>query len=212
MHDSRLLTMKTSLVACTIVMLFASGCMLIDGRFYRTNLQVVLKKDQPDYFATDPQELLGGYLGTLPLLRGDSIATVGYFTGGMLNRAAYMMRLDGKEVFVLRSDVLTPDDLLYERLGPKFTLYVSEDELAWMRAEDYITAHSLAGVEVVNESLIKTKGTSDTLAISYLVTRVDQHDQYEYEIICESLRKDFEPYIEASALAFYMATGRKYVY
>jgi hypothetical protein len=106
--------------------------------------------------------------------------------------------------------VLTPDDQIYRRLGDKFKLNLSEDEDVWYRALTYVNNQPSSVIEVANESLIKTKSSTDTASVSYLLTRVEQDTQVEYEIICKSMRKDFDPKKESNQLSFYMVTGRMY--
>jgi len=67
-----------------------------------------------------------------------------------------------------------------------------------------------AQLEIVSPNLIKTKSIADTSAIEYVITRVREKTHVEYEIICRSKRKDFDPNNEGSNLGFYMVTGRIY--
>ena len=75
---------------------------------------------------------------------------------------------------------------------------------------DYINNQAHVPIEIANANLIKSKSTRDTAAVSYIITRVPGRTLVEYEVICESRRKDFDPSAEANQVAFYMVTGRVY--
>ena len=195
-----------------ILSLVMSGCFIVEGSLYRTELAVVLRADNTEYFEKTFEEKLGRSLGRLPQRKGDTLRTVGFFNGGLSNKPAYLMKMGISEVFVLRSDVLTPDDHMYQRLGARFRLGLSDDGNTWGNASSYVKDHSKRELEIENENLIKSGGAVDSVSISYLITRVENYPYAEYEIICRSLKKGFEAEVEARNVAFYMVTGRKYMY
>jgi hypothetical protein len=170
---------------------------------------VVLNKDNPGYFEKAPDEKPGSPLGTLPLHIGDTISTIGRYGGGF-ESTYYLTTVNMKEVYIARADILTPDDQLYQRLQSRFQVSFSEDVAAWRRAPDYIKNHTTVPIEIISENLIKTQNNSDTTVINYLITRVVQEKNVEYEIVCRSRRSDFTPKSEIKQLAFYMVTGRIY--
>ncbi|MBS1538321.1 MAG: hypothetical protein JST20_11300 [Bacteroidetes bacterium] len=201
--------MKIIVVLFSLLLVLVSGCFLFQGSLYRSNLKVVLIKDNPGFVGKDSDEKPSGYLGTLPLRIGDTITTIGRYSGGF--EATYYLILEHqKEVYISRADVLTPDDQLYQRLRSRFTLSFSEDEAAWGRASVYVKNHTVIPIGIVSENLLKTQSNNDSTAINYLITRVEQSNNVEYEIVCRSRRPDFNPNMEAKQLAFYMITGRKY--
>lgn len=195
-----------------ILSLALSGCFIVEGSLYRTELNVVLRADNTEYYEKTLEEKMGRSLGKLPQRKGDTLHTVGYFNGGPWGRPAYLMKMGIGEVFVLRSDVLTPDDQIYQRLGARFRLGLTEDANTWGYAYLYVKDHSKGEFEIYDENLIKSGGAVDSVSISYLITRAENYPYAEYEIICRSLKKGFEAEVEARNVAFYMVTGRKYMY
>jgi hypothetical protein len=202
--------MKTLICLLLSLIFLTEGCFLLSGKLYRSELKVVLVNDKPSYYRMTGDQSPGDRIGTLDKLAGDTITTIGKYGGGAWTNSYYLIMVGAQQVYLLRSEVLTPDDQIYRRLGDKFKLPLIEDEDAWSRALDYVKDQPSSVIEVSNESLIKTKSSSDTSSISYLLTRVEQDTLVEYEIICKSLRKDFDPSREANQLAFYMVTGRTY--
>ena len=202
--------MKIFIALLSVFLFLTEGCFLLSGKLYRSELKVVLVNDKPSYHDKAEDEAPGNRIGTLDKMAGDTITTIGKYGGGVWANSYYLTIVGSQQVYILRSELLTPDDQIFRRLGDKFKLPIAADEDAWSRALDYIKDQPASVIEVANESLIKTKSSTDTSSISYLLTRVEQDTLVEYEIICKSLRRDFGPNHEANQLAFYMVTGRRY--
>jgi len=202
-------TMKIRLIVCTFFLVSLSSCFLFLGSLSRSKLNVVLIKDNPKYIGKDREERPIGNLGTLPMHKGETLLTIGRYGGG-IEQNYFLISYNGQEVYIYRDDVLTPDDVLYQKLGSKFKVSISEDTYVRERAKGYINQHSHSDIEISTENLLKTKSVSDSSAISFIVTRVVQVNTVEYEIICKSLKPGFDANIEANQLAFFMVTGRTY--
>ncbi len=195
-------------------MLLLQGCFIINllpsGKLSRYTQQVVLDKDYPVYYAMNADETPGMKIGTLRERAGDTITTLGLFSGGVRFATYFLIMTDSNEVYIDRQDVLTPDDQLFRRLGNPFSVAFREDFDAWDRARDYIRSHTDVPIEIANDNLIKTSSVSDSTSIHYLVTRLVKSKNVEYEIICRSFLPNFNADREARRMAFYMVTGRKY--
>ena len=201
--------MRSLVFIFAVLLTISSGCFLLEGSLRRGNSSVLLMKDHPQYVEKDAQDKPMGAVGNLPNRKGETINTIGFYSGG-LQTSYFLVVANKKEVYISRADVLTPDDQLYQSLGSKFKLKPAEDYAAWSRALQYVKNQSSLPLEIANDNLIKSKSTHDTASVSYIITRVPGRMHVEYEIVCQSNHKDFYLNAEANQVAFYMVTGRVY--
>jgi hypothetical protein len=78
----------------------------------------------------------------------DTLTTIRHSGGDLIQQNSDLMIVNHQEVYISRTDVWTIDELLYNRLGNKFKLSLTEDQYAWPRANEYVKSHSIAPVEI----------------------------------------------------------------
>jgi hypothetical protein len=191
-----------------------AGCMaMLAGTLHLRSETLVLAHDRPSMHSRREDGAPNGAIGALDRKAGETVAGLGHWEGGMISASYYLVRHVGTEFFLSRADVLNEDDQLFRRFVGRFRLTVAEDRSAWERARTHIAGSAQVKVEVSDENLIKTAKPTDTLATGYTVTRVPiGRTEVEYEVITSAIRPGFRADSAASALGYYMSTGRWYTY
>lgn len=195
-----------------------AGCSSCAGSFERraTRVRIFLDVDRPAIYELGPEGEPGDAIGQLERKAGDTLWCTGIWHQAAIGNVYYLVEDSGREVFIMRDNALNEDDRLRVRLGTTFRLPPLYAHAAWERAKKYFASDTTTPLEIATDNLLKTKASNDSNSIAYTVTRVEIEDQtnfqIEHQIICTSPRKKFNGTYAASLLAFYMYTGRYYVY
>lgn len=201
--------LRTVIIAAALLLVL-EGCFLMKGHQYRQSESVVVATDHPSVYAVETEGAPGERIGTSDMRAGDTITILGYYYGGLLEETYCIVRHGSGEAYLLRSDVLTADDQLYRRLGPRFDVALREDPATWERARTYLVEQCGRTLQVASDELIKTAASGDTTEVAYLITRVPTGGRVEYEIVCTARGAGVDADSTARGLAFYMVSGRRY--
>jgi hypothetical protein len=215
MYSNRLLQRNGSGIIIAAFLLFAGcvqGCGLLEYQIYYSHQNMVLLNDHQSYREVGESDAPGQIIGTLDKLAGDTITTIGRYDGLFASSSSFVILVDSQEVYIPRMSVLGFDDYLYRQLGSRFSLSHEENTSAWWYAREYISHRSSIPLEVEGDNVIRTKNSNDSSAIHYSVTRSVVENRVVYNIVCRSSQPGFIAENEAHQMAFFMATGRVYVY
>lgn len=113
------------------------------------------------------------------------------------------------EVFL--TSCLTVDEYIYKyKTGQTFQVSLKDDRSAWRRASAYLAQRPGIEIKVTSDNLIETSKPIDTISIGYALRRIPAFDRVQYEIICSTQKRNFDPDEATRLLSFYMITRRDY--
>ncbi len=196
-------------IAFITLMVIGNGCHARRGGFVRRNESMFLTRGHPDKFRFNPDSTVGIKYGTYPGLFGEEIKPFGFFEDGRSMRRSYLIYIKPDSFYV--NDAVPYDDFVYNyRVGPSFTVSLSEDPTMWGRAVEYISQGSGRPVEIASDNLIESENSRDSVSIGYVVSKIIDKDRVAYQISASSHSHSFNEKSAVRKLGFYMITGHHY--
>lgn len=198
--------------AAFAIALTISACSIVPGVITRGNGHVVLAIDRPPLYGMDTAMQPAGVVDTLDMRAGDTITTLGYFSGASTPGFYYVISHGTRELLLAGRHGLNDAELSIAAMSSRFMIDRKDDRAAWQRAKAYISRNPNTPLTISSENLLKTSPPGDSIAIAYTITRVPSDTAAAYEVRCTSHRKYFDAEEHAKYAAFYIINGKYHAF